>query len=71
MCKFTDYLQSPKLTLFVETKWAEWQDSFSHDGLRGKLFTCLQAYLVRLGIRHLLTCLYTGIPSDEDLFKEH
>ena len=36
MCKFTDYLQSPKLTLFVETKWAEWWDSFSHESLRGK-----------------------------------
>ena len=40
MCKFTDYLQSPKLTLFVETKWAEWWDLFYHDGLRGKVSLC-------------------------------
>ena len=58
--KFTDYLQSPHLTLFVETKWAEWRDSFSHDSLRGKVFTCLQAYLVRLELRNLFpfVCIF-------------
>ena len=60
LCKFTDYLQSPHLTLFVATKWAEWRDLFSHDSLRGKVFTCLQAYLVRLELRNLFpfVCIF-------------
>ena len=43
--RFTFYLKSTNLTLFVETKWEEWWESFSHDGLRGKVFTILACLL--------------------------
>ena len=48
---FTCYLQNPDLTLFVETKWAEWWDSFSHDGLRGKVVTCIVGLLSSVGTK--------------------
>ena len=32
---------------FVGTKWVEWQDSFSHDSLRGKVLLVTRAYLLQ------------------------
>ena len=68
MCKFTNYLQSPKLTLFVETKWAEWWDSFSHDSLRGKVLVDTQDYLVpsNYGTSFTLYAYYTWRRSFEE-----
>ena len=62
----TCQLWSPNLTLFVETKWAEWRDLFSHDGLRGKVLLCYAGLLSSIELRHLfylLTQFFTLRPD--------
>ena len=55
---------SPNLTLFVETKWAEWHDLFSHDGLRGKVLLCYTGLLISIELRHLFYLLRNSLLCD-------
>ena len=57
LCSFlhslTCYLYGSNLTLFVVTKWAEWQDLLFHDGLRGKIVYLSAGLLSSFELRHL------------------